>query len=617
MIKKAVQTKEGWLGVGTNGVHIPGVETLAELWRWTAQNRPLANAFHYLQTGRWISISTDEFDQQMRALAVALSKLGLKPGDTMGIIATPSPWWLMMDLAVQSIGAISVPLFPNLSIESFEYEIEKSNTRFLFIDNDRDLSDEIRLTLSKFEKVVAIRTTRSGYSPTYFFDLIDEGVALLNSDPELYNKTVPQIDPDDVATIIFTSGSSGVPKGVQLTHRNILAQMRSIWGRFPLRHREDIALSGLPLAHSFERTVVYFYLSCGLQIYFADDTRRLGELLQGVKPHILTAVPRLLEKVLEKMRANADASKPITRKIINSAINYAASKPPKIVSDSTPTTYILSPLHWIYDKVVYKKMREALGGNLTLMISGGAKLAPQTQNFFLNIGLPLAEGYGLTEASPVVAVNEPWDNSFGSIGYPLPDIEVKLDDQGGLLVKGDNVMKGFLNAPEQTAEMIDSDGWLHTGDKATIDEEGRITIVGRLKELFKTSNGKYVSPVPIEQRLTEHPLIDMAMVIADGRKYPTALLFPSDDKLQMWLKSKGLPTTDLESFWKQESALKEVSDLIDEVNASISSWERIVRWKLLTELPTIDNGGLTPTLKIRRAVIETKYAALINSFYQE
>lgn len=617
MMQKAVRTKEGWLGVGVNGVHVPGVETLPELWKWTTVNKPLADAFHYLHNGRWIAISTDEFDQELKALAVALHLRGISQGDTVGIIASPSPWWLMMDFALQSIGAISVPLFPNISEEHFDYQVENSDTKYLFIEQDRDLSDPIRAKLNNFKHVIALRATRSGYTPLFFYDLIEEGKEALAKDPTLYEKIQPQISGEDVATIIYTSGSSGTPKGIQLTHRNIISQLRSIWGRFPLRHREDIALSGLPLAHSFERTIVYYYVSCGIRLYFADDTRRLGELLQGVHPHILTVVPRLLEKVVERMEANAEASKPLVRFFIEQAIRYAKTHPPRIISPATPRSYIRSPLHLFFDIIVYRKMRAALGGNLTLVVCGGAKLASQTQSFFLNIGLPVGEGYGLTEASPVVSVNEPWDNCIGSIGYPLPEVEVKVSEEGELQVRGGNVMKGILDNPARTAEMIDSEGWLHTGDHSTIDENGRIFIIGRLKELFKTSNGKYVSPLPIEHALSDHPLIDMAMVIADQRKFPTALLFPSEEKYRSSEKSKGEGALSYAQFWKSEEALLEVEKHVNQVNQTLNSWEQIGRWRIITELPSIDNGQLTPTLKIRRPIVEKVYSALINEMYSD
>ncbi len=610
----AIRTENGWLGVGYEGINVPGVKTLPEMWKWIYHNRPQPDAFLYLRHGNWVPMSSEDFNEQMQCLALALEAHGVAPGETLGIIASPSPWWLMMDLAVQSIGGTTVPLFPNLTIENFDFEVDKARIRHLFIDQDRMLSSSIRKRLGSFDTVIAQGASRSGYTPVFLFDLIDEGRVLREKHPDRYDELCSRLTPDRVATIIFTSGSSGTPKGVQLTHANFLAQMRSTWGRFPMNYNEDKALTGLPIAHAFERVIVYYYVSAGVKLYFADDTRHLGELLQSVHPQTLTVVPRLLDKVLEKMRANANSSKPVVKWFVNAAIDYALAKAPAIEKNPRAKSHVTSPLHWVFDKIVYRKMRAALGGNLRYLVSGGAKLARSTENYFLNIGLPLVEGYGLTECCPIVSANVPWNNGIGSVGYPFPDEEVKLSEEGELLVRGPNVMLGYLDEPEMTAEAM-RDGWYHTGDKAVISDDGRISIVGRVKELFKTSNGKYVSPLPIEHALESHPLVAMAMVVADGRKHPGALLFVDNSVVPAWQKSHNLPAQSADEFWRNPLVMEELQKLVADVNAKQCSWERVVRWRVIQQVPSIADGGLTPTLKLRRPIVEKRFAEEIESLY--
>ena len=611
----AIRTENGWMGLSYCSTHVPGVSSIPEMWKWVCHNRPQADAFLYLRHGNWVPISTEEFNEQMQCLTLALAEHGIAPGETLGIIASPSPWWLMMDLAVQSIGAITVPLFPNLTIENFDYEVDKASIRHLFIDQDRALSSNIRKRLGSFDNVIALGASRSGYTPLFFFDLIDEGRVLREKHPDKYASLCERIVPEQVATIIFTSGSSGTPKGVQLTHRNLISQLRATWGRFPTVYNEDRVLSGLPIAHAFERVIVYYYVSTGVKLYFADDTRHLGELLQSVHPQALTVVPRLLDKVMEKMRANANNSKPVVKWVINAAIDYAVSRQPRIAKGWTPTQHITSPLHWLFDVVVYRKMRAALGGGLRFLVCGGAKLSAETRRYFLNIGTPIVEGYGLTECSPIVAANVPWDNDLLSVGYPFPDVEVKLSEENELLVRGDNVMLGYLDEPEKTAEVLDPDGWYHTGDRSEFTEDGRIVIVGRVKEMFKTSNGKYVSPLPIEHALESHPLVALAMVVADGRKHPSALLFADNSAVPAWQKEHNLPAQSPDEFWQNPLVMEEMQKLIADVNARQCSWERVIRWRVIQQVPSIADGGLTPTLKLRRPIVDKRFAAEIESLY--
>ncbi|NQY93922.1 MAG: AMP-binding protein [Campylobacteraceae bacterium] len=418
---------------------------------------------------------------------------------------------------------------------------------------------------------------------------------------ELINK----VKEEDTFSIIYTSGSTGVPKGVELTHLNIISQLHCINEEYHLTTK-DRALSLLPLAHIFERSVMSYYLSQGVSIYFVDELPNVGVLMKEVKPTMMTVVPRLLEKIFNKIKTKISEKKGVSKFIANLAFQRALKKEENSFGF----------FDGLYDKLVYSKFRESFGGELGILVTGGASLNKEIYNFFVNIGLNLYQGYGLTEFSPVICANSPRHHKVGTSGLPFKDVEVKLTAQNELLARGKSVMKGYKNQAELTAQAIDQEGWLHTGDLASIDKEGFITIHSRTKELFKTSTGEYVSIVPIEQELSKSRFIDFAAVIANDKQYVTALLFVDNDTYKLYKEKYHLDDFfTIDDFYNLKQVQKKIKKHINSINKNLNKWERIIHYEIITQTLNIENGELTPSMKICRNVIENKYEERINAMY--
>lgn len=582
-------------------------ETLPQMMQYVLNEFHNSKAMSYKYLGSWENISTERFSEQVRRLSLGLRKLGIRPGDGVGIIAQPSPQWVMMDLAIMMNRAVSVPMFPNISSENFDYQIEDANVTTLFIESDEILEEHLKPRLSEIKNIVSFSVHTQGDNVSYFQDLLEKGDALADQEPHLFSELRDSVQPNDLATIIYTSGSTGVPKGVEITHKNLVSQIHGATERFPINPAKDSALTCLPLAHVFERMIIYFYISNGLSIYFADDIKKVGDLLREVRPTFLTVVPRILEKVYAKMKAKVDDESGVKKLILSAAINSACSSDPDSPS-------LLRPL---YDKLVYSKMQEALGGRLRVCVSGGAALNKDVGTFFANIGLEIFEGYGLTEASPVLATNYPGANRVGTVGKVFPGVELELSDSGELLARGDNIMRGYHNNTDATRLVIDENGWLHTGDKATIDEDGYVTITGRIKELFKTSGGKYVSPVPIEQGLAQHRLVDQALVIAEGRKFVSALLFPDYENVAALKEYYGQTQMGDDEFFSQKDFQDKMQYWVTKVNQGLSHWEQIQKVEFVPYRLSIEAGDMTPKMNLRRNALYDKFQDKINEFYSE
>lgn len=540
---------------------------------------------NYLDDGKWKSFSSKEFAANAEALAGAFASYGVKKGDTVAIISDSSPFWLMIDFALQRLGAISVPVFANISRENLHYELKDSDIQYVFIAS-QEKYDQLHESLKTMKLVVTLGI-QSNLSNAVDYDVFREIPFVLPA---------VDTDEDDIATIIYTSGSTGKPKGVELTHKNLISQLKDVQQVIPIGP-DEIALSFLPLAHIFERMVVSYYLANGICIYFADDVKNVGNLIQDVRPTLMTVVPRLLEKIYTKMHDKIQIMPGIKGVIGRLALNRA---------DTKEVHNPQNMLDKIAEKLVYSKLREALGGRLNYMIIGGAALSPLIERFFVNIGVPLFQGYGLSETSPVISVNTPLAYRFGSCGKKLPSVEVKLSHEGELMVKGPNVMRGYHNKSEETAKVIEH-GWLHTGDLAFIDDEGFIFIKSRQKELFKTSTGKYVSAIAIEHHLTHSKWIDYAIIIAENRPYVAAIIF-----LDPLLGSEPF-----EDYVQKSETMERMSQLIVGVNAHLNEWEQIRKYTLIKTLPTIENHMLTPSMKVSRNTVYAHFSEEIESMYQD
>lgn len=549
--------------------------------------------------GAWKAWSSEAVAEQVRRMAAGLRALGLRPGGTVGILADPSPHWVMMDLAVLAAGGISVPLFANISPENLEYQIRDSGMCFLFAAARKDL-ERAQAYAGRLERIVTLEP--GGAGQVNWEDALEAGEDAPAPDDEA-------IRPDAPATIVYTSGSTGFPKGAMLTRANFESQVRGAAMLFPLAPGE-VVVSMLPLAHAFERTVVYYYLSAGCSIHFVDDPKRLGEHLRELRPVAVTAVPRLLEKVQAKMLAGAEAAKGPRGVLARAAMRDATTRDPE-----APRRF--EPARRLFDALVYARLRKALGGRLRYLISGGAALPVPVGRFFLNIGLPLYEGYGMTECSPVVAVNAPGRTRLGTVGRHFPGVEVALSDEGEILVRGPNVMKGYLGHERETREMLGEDGWLRTGDLGELDADGFLKIRGRKKEIFKTSTGEYVSPVPLEAALVAHPLIESALVIAEGRKFASCLIVPDFERLETFRAANGLAALPLAEVLRHERFVREIAAAVEAVGHGRNPWERLRAFRILEEPFSIERGEMTPTLKIRRHVAEERYAEVIREMYGE
>lgn len=571
-------------------------KTYSELFLHISNNHNNEYFLNYLSNGKYTNISTSDFKNKVICLSLALKDLGIQKGDKVGIFANSSPFWLIFDFAILQVGAISVPIFANISSENLNFEIKDSSMKFMFIDSQERIED-----IEKENSHLTFITHNFCIKEPNFYNF-DEILVIGKQICDSTGFTSFEANPEDVFSIIYTSGNTGTPKGVMLSHKNIISQLHDINKLIDLP-KEEVALSLLPLAHIFERTVMSYYLSRGISIYFIDDISNVANLLKVVKPTIITAVPRLLEKIFNKIKLQISQKPFVNRVIASFAFAYALKE------DLNKNSILFK----IYDRIVYSKFREIFGSRLEKLISGGAPLSKEIAVFFVNIGVPVYQGYGLTEFSPVISTNYPNANKVGSCGKVIPSAEVKITADNELLVRGDSLMLGYLNQEELTAKTIDIDGWLHTGDVAFLDEEGYLFIKSRTKEIFKTSTGEYVNAVEIEQKISTNKYIEFAVVISQNRKYTTALLFVDKEKYENAKKlNKNLT---IEEYYNKDDILKNISNHINSVNSSLNKWEKIVKFKILTNDISIETGELTPSMKISRSKIEEKYANIINSMY--
>jgi long-chain acyl-CoA synthetase len=579
--------------------------TIPEMIQYVVNTYTNSGALNYKYRGLWQSLSSEKFSETIRRLALGLRSLGVKEHEGFAIISSPSPQWMMIDIAIMLNRAISVPMFANVSSKHFAFQKKDSNIKYIFINDSNLLDDNIFSILKDFNKVISLENSYNAKNGLSFQALLELGDELSNQEPQLFATMRNHVLPEDIATIIYTSGSTGDPKGVEISHQNLISQIKSTHERFPLDPRKDKILTCLPLAHVFERMVAYFYISTGTPLFFADDIKKVGDLLREIRPTVITLVPRLLEKVYAKMNSRIDEQSPLKRKLMSRAFERAI--------DKVPAENTLSDK--IFDKLIYSKLRDALGGNLKMLIVGGSALSMSMEHFFKNIGFNVYQGYGLTESSPVLSVNYPGHVRYRSVGKIFPNVEVKIASDGEILAKGSNIMVGYHNNEKATNEAVDDDGWLHTGDLGTLDEDGYLTITGRKKEVFKTSNGKYVCPVPIEQSLCKSALIDMAAIIGENHRFVSCLLFPDYENLDAIREHRGYSDMNNSDFLNSSEVNNEIKEVVQAVNDQLSSWEKIQKYKFVKHPITVETGELTPTMKLRRHIVEEKFKHIINNFY--
>tara|TARA_R110002073_G_scaffold72537_1_gene177512 strand:+ start:509506 stop:511278 length:1773 start_codon:yes stop_codon:yes gene_type:complete len=559
--------------------------------------------------GEWIATSTKEYIDKANTISRALLRLGIQKNDKIAVISTTNRTeWNIMDIGILQTGAQNIPIYPTISAEDYEYVLNHSEATYCFV-SDAEVLEKVR-------KVKASTQVKEIYSFNHiegckhYSELFELGKDTSNQTEVEARKAA--VSPSDLATIIYTSGTTGRPKGVMLTHHNITSNALDSAKRLPNLGDGTRVLSFLPICHIFERVLIYLYQYSGTTIYFAEAIDKIGENAKEVKPNLMSVVPRLLEKVFDKIMAKAEELSGIKKSLFFWAVSLGEQWEP------------YGENGWWYEfklkianKLIFSKWREALGGSLTTMVSGSAALQPRLTRVFSAAGMQVMEGYGLTETSPVVSVGMYANNNFrvGTVGKMIANVEVKIAEDGEILVKGPNVMKGYYKDPEKTAEVM-TGAYFHTGDKGEVDKDGFLKITGRKKEMFKTSGGKYVIPTLLENELKQSRFIEQIMVIGEGQKMPAALIQPNFEFIQDWIvkKKKSIGNSNSDIVTSQE-VIDRIQIEIDNCNKHFGKWEQIKRFELTSDVWSVEGGQLTPTMKMKRNVIKEIYKDLYNKIY--
>ena len=563
--------------------------------------------------GEWKAYSTKEFIEAVDQASRALLELGVKHGDKVALISHNNRCeWNIMDHALLQIGAVDVPIYPTMTEADYEYIFNHSESIYCFVSND-ELYDKVSAVLDKCEHMNKVYTFEHYEGKNHWSEVLELG-ADQTRQAEV-EKARDAVNPEDLATIIYTSGTTGLPKGVMLSHKNVVSNVIAATPRIPgLIKGEAKTLSFLPVCHSFERFIQYLYMYNGASIYFAESIETIKADLNYCQPTIFTAVPRLLEKFFDGIVANGTSAGGLKTKIFEWAVSLALQWEPEHANGGF--------YHWklgIADKLVFSKVRTALGmTEVKAVASGSAALQPRLARFFNGIGVPILEGYGLTETSPVISVNttaEPGMLRIGAVGKVIDGVEAKIAEDGEILAKGPNIMMGYYKQPELTAEVMTGE-WFHTGDIGVI-EDGFIRITDRKKEMFKTSGGKYVAPQLIENELKASHLIEQSMVVGSGRKFPSAICILNEPGVKEWCSRHDITYTTIEEMADNQQVRDRVWQDVERANAGFGKWEQVKKIIIDTDEFTVDNGCLTPTFKVKRKPILAKYEVKIDALYAE
>lgn len=575
-----------------------------------ATDKPLENAVNSKTTGQWVGLSTPEVRELGNNLSAKLLSMGVAAGDKIAMISsTNRTEWVLADYAMAQIGGINVPIYPTISSDDYAYIMNHAEVKFCFV-SDSEVLDKVREIQSNCPKIENV----------FSFDNIEGCDAFENLLTQQPTKAQQQeiqarkeaIHEADLATIIYTSGTTGRPKGVMLSHQNIVSNVIASQKRLPLTYGNAKALSFLPMCHIYERMLLYLYVYSGTQIYFAESLETIGENLKEIQPSVMTAVPRLLEKLYDKIYAKGADLTGIKKKLFYWAVDLGLQYEP------------YGQNGWWYEqklkiarKLIFSKWKEALGGKLDLIASGSAALQPRLARVFTAAGMTVAEGYGLTETSPVVSVNDMRNGKMriGTVGPIIDMVEVKIAEDGEILCKGPNIMMGYYKDEEKTNEVL-KNGYFHTGDIGHIDADGFLKITDRKKAMFKTSGGKYIAPQVIENAMKQSVFIEQIMVIGENQKFPAALIQLNFEAVEAWAKEEQLHLSADQTTWcKNTDVQNKVMDEVNSINERFGQWEKVKEIRLTPDVWSVDGGHLTPTMKLKRKVLKEKFNTLIENIY--
>ncbi|MFN8437696.1 MAG: long-chain fatty acid--CoA ligase [Cytophagales bacterium] len=570
-------------------------------------NSPKEDALSTKINGSWQKYTTAEWKEISTQMALGFLELGIQKGDRIAIVSFNRPEWNFADYAIQFAGAISVPMYPNITVEDYSYIFKDADVKIAFVANS-DLYTKVskataglNVKIFSFDKIEGV---------AFWKELIEIGK---NQNIQSLEAVKAQVNATDILTLIYTSGTTGNPKGVMLSHNNLIHNFKACFPLMPTG-KEHRALSFLPLCHVYERMMSYLYTYCGTSIYYAESLETISDNLKEVKPHIFVTVPRLLEKVYDKIYAKGAELTGIKKMLFFWALELGLK------------FELNKNMGWWYNfqlklanKLIFNKWREALGGNILAVVSGGAALQSRLARVFWAAQIPIMQGYGLTETSPVIAVNQILNlknHKIGTVGPSVEGVDVKIAEDGEILVKGHCVMQGYFNKPELTAEVIDTEGWLHTGDIGQLEDGKFIRITDRKKEIFKTSGGKYIAPQPMENKFKESKFIEQIMVLGEGEKFPSALIVPNFEELKKWSDFKGISFKSNSDLIQHVDVLTKFQKEIDDLNENFAQYEKVKKFRLLPELWTIDSGELTAKLSLKRKIILQKNQNVIAEFYK-
>ena len=573
--------------------------------KWPEQEIALAKR----DNGVWRKFSPAQYHDLAKKVSYALIELGIQPNDKVAIISGNRPEWNILDMAIMQVGAIDVPIYPTITKEDYRYILDNCDARMVVLEGVSVMNkvEEVRSDIPKLEYLYTFQD-RQKYP--YFDQLVKLGEE--HPHEEELKQRMDAVRPEQCATILYTSGTTGTPKGVMLSHNNIINQIQGIkntpspWSK--------TAFSFLPICHAYERLLVYMYQYLGMSVYYAESLATIGSDMKDVHPTMMTAVPRVLEKVYEKIVQGGEKQKGVKKKIFKWALNLAEQY--RIEDDKRSWWYNCRLK--VADKLVYSTIRANLGAeNFDIVVSGAASISQKIASFFSAIKMPVYEGYGMTETSPVIAVsnNLPHGREVGSVGQALPGVELKIAPNGELCCRGHNVMMGYYKNPELTKEIIDEEGWLHTGDLAHINEFGQVFITGRLKSLFKTSMGKYVNPQVIEDKFTESNFFENVVVFGEGQKFAAAIIVPDFAYLKDWCKQNNLEYKSPAETINLKEVKDRIAQEVQQYNEFFGDTEKIKRYTLVADEWSMGNGILTPTLKVKRKVVEKKYYDAIQAMF--